>query len=105
QQGMNEGIYRPDTKSTRREQDRRPIGRQTMLHPHLVLVFLNRKHRIDRNPAHGDLLRGYAERQKVRTRFIERHEVTLVMMDQPHRMHVEISDDDHLSTGQTLLRL
>src|SRR5215213_7247742 len=101
---MDQRLNRADTKSTCRQQDRGPIRREPMLRPHLLLVFLNCKHWIDRNPAHGDLFRRYAERFEIRTRFIERHEVSLVVMDQPHRMHVEVSDDDHLSTRQTLLR-
>src|SRR6185369_16940611 len=102
---MHQRINRPDTKPTSRKQNRGPIRREPMLRPHLLLVFLNCKHRIDRNPTHCDLLRGYAEHFEVCTRFIDRDKVTLVMMDQPHRMHVEVSDDDHLSTRQTLLRL
>src|SRR6185369_301580 len=58
----------------------------------------------DRNPTHSDLLRRYAEHLEINTRFFKRDKVTLIMMDQPHRVHVKVSDDDHLSTRQTLLR-
>src|SRR6185436_13352361 len=102
---MNERINRPNTKSTRRQQNRRPIRCEPMLRAHFLLVFLHCKHRIDRNPTHEDLLRGYAEHFEINPRFVERNEVALVVMDQPHRMHVEVSDYDHLSTRQTLLSL
>ena len=46
----------------------------------------------------------YAERFEIGARFVNRDKVMLVMMDQPHRMDVEVSDDDHLAARKAFLR-
>src|SRR5690349_13280647 len=73
-----------------------------MFRAHLLLVFLLCEDGIDRNSADGNLLSGYAERFQICSCLVERDEVMLVMMDQPHRVHVEVSNDDHLTTRESL---
>ena len=48
------------------------------------------------------LSRRYSEGFEVGACFVNRHEVLLVMMAEPHRMNVEVGDDDRLATGDAL---
>src|SRR6185369_7712304 len=75
-----------------------------MLRTHLELVFSNRKDWINWYSTDRDLLGRNTERFEINARFFERHEVTLVMMDQPHRVHVKVRDDNHLPAHESLFR-
>src|SRR5215217_678432 len=76
-----------------------------MLRPHLLFVFPDCEDRVDGNSADRDLSGGYAERFKVNACFVHGDEIMLVMMDQPHRVHIEVGDDDYLAARQTLFSL
>src|SRR5262249_18983433 len=59
------------------------------------------KDRIDGNSTHSDFLRRYTQRLEIDTRFVDGHEIALVVVDQPHSVHVEVSNNDHLPAGET----
>ena len=73
-----------------------------MFSSHLLFAFVHRKDRIDGNPADRDLVRRYSQYFEISARFINRHEVLLVVMAKPHRVHIEICHHDRLPARQTL---
>src|SRR5215216_4083484 len=100
-----ERINRADAKATCRQKDRGPIRRQSVLCSHRLLIFLFCKHGVNRNATHRDFGSRYAERFKINPCFLDRYKVMLVMMDQPHRVDIEVGDDYYLTTGETFFRL
>src|SRR5215212_8144887 len=74
-----------------------------MLCSHFLLVFLFCEHRIDWNPTHRNLCGGYPEGLKVDACFLDHDKIMLVMVDQPHRVDVEVGDDYYLTTRETFL--
>src|ERR1044071_3392822 len=85
-----------DAEAARRKQNRSAIGSEPVLCAHLLLVLMSRENRIYWNSADRDLLRRYAERLEIHARFFQRDKVAFVMMDQPHRVDVEVRNDDYL---------
>src|SRR5262249_61525629 len=86
-----------DPNPPRRYRNCRAVLFETMLATHGPLVFLLGENRIDGNAGNGDLLSCDAELLQMRACFVQGHEIVLEMMHEPHRMDVEIRNDDGLA--------
>src|SRR5262249_48928477 len=105
EQGLHEMLDRADAKPSRRYKNCRAILLETMLATHGPLVFLFGEDRIDGNAGNSDLLSCDAELLQMCAGFVKGHEIVLEMMHEPHRMDVEIRNDDGLSRAYSLLGL
>src|SRR4051812_10012406 len=76
-----------------------------MLTPHVLLVFAHGEDRIDWYATHRDLVGRYPQHFQIDAGFVDRHEVLLIMMTEPHGMHVKVGYDDRLTTRETLFCL
>jgi len=105
EQGLHEMLDRADAKSSRRYKNCRAVLFETMLATHGPFVFLFGENRIDGNAGNGDLLSGDAELLQMCACFVQGHEIVFEMMHEPHRMDVEIRNDDGLARAYSLLGL
>src|SRR5215831_2296739 len=103
EQGLHEMLDRADAKSSRRYQNCRAVLFETMLATHAPLVLLFGENRIDGNAGNGDLLGCDAELLQMCACFVQGHEIVLAMTREPHRMDVEICNDDGLARAYLLL--
>src|ERR1051325_9820931 len=67
-----------------------------MLKAHLATVARLGKSRVNRDAVDSDFTGRDAELFKMRAGFVHRDKVLFVVMTQPHRMRVEVCDDDSL---------
>src|SRR5262245_57059083 len=105
EQGLHEMLDRADAKSSRRYKNCRAVLFETMLATTGPLVSLFCENRLDGNAGNGDLLRCDAELLHICACFVQGHEIVIEMMHEPHRMDVEIRNDNGLARAYSLLGL
>ena len=96
-------LDRPDAESASREQDRHPISGEPESGPRLGLVARPRKARVDGDAGYRDLRCRDPALLEVDPRLVERDEVLLVVVAQPHCVNVEVGDDDPLRAREAPL--
>src|SRR5262249_55674555 len=105
EQGLHEMLDRADAKSSRRYKNCRAVLFETMLGRLGRFVFLLGEDWMEGNAENGDLLRWDAELLQMFAGFAQGHKIVLEMMHEPHRMDVEIRNDDGLARAYSLLGL
>jgi hypothetical protein len=94
-----------DAEAPGRDEDGGHVGFEAVLRAHLQPVLGLGEDRVDGDAGGRHLRRGDAEPHEVLARLVQRHEVLLVVVAEPHGVHVEVGDDDGLAEVDAPLRL
>src|SRR6266700_6182585 len=95
-EGSDEEFKWAHAKSACGQQDRRAVWRQSVFKAHLVFVFVQGEDRVNRDAADSDLVARNRKSFEVGARFVNRDEILLIMMAEPHRMNIKVGDDNGL---------
>jgi hypothetical protein len=103
EEDVDQGLDRADSEPAGGDEDRGSIRGEPVLDSHGAGILRDGEHGIDGDARHGDSIRWDAEALQMSTGLVERDEVPVDVMGEPHSLDVKIGHDDRLPSGQPAL--